>query len=175
MISSYGLEGGAIYAMSKAIRAEIDQKGETLISIDLKPKHTISKIEKILGDKKSGLNISRILKQDLKIPPAALELIKAYSDKEEFNSPSLLARKIKELKIPLTKPRPIDRAISTAGGIKFSSCDDKLMLNELPGIFVAGEMLDWEAPTGGYLLQGCFSMAVHVAKGIDGYLTSLNR
>ncbi|MEH6632202.1 MAG: TIGR03862 family flavoprotein [Halopseudomonas aestusnigri] len=171
MLSNYGLEGGAIYALSKMIREKIEKTGEAQILIDLKPIHPIEKIEGLLAQRKTGSNLSRFLKQELHLSIPALELLKAYSSKEEFNSPFALARLLKSLPITLTKPRPLERAISTAGGIKFSSCNSSLMLKELPNVFVTGEMLDWEAPTGGYLLQGCFSMAVHVAKAIDEYLT----
>ncbi len=170
MLSEYGLEGGAIYALSKKIREKIENTGEAQILIDLKPNHPVEKIERLLTQRNEGQSLSRFLKQELHLASPALELLKAYSSKEEFNSPGTVSRLLKSLPITLTKTRPLERAISTAGGIKFSSCNSDLMLNELPGVFVTGEMLDWEAPTGGYLLQGCFSMAVHVAKAADEYL-----
>ncbi len=172
MLSSYGLEGGAIYALSKMIREEIEATNNAKIHIDLKPSHSLGKIEQLITSRKPGTSLSRFLKHNVHISSPALELLKAYSSKEQFNSPTPLAKLIKGLEISLVKPRPIERAISTAGGIKFSSCDESLMLKARPGLFVAGEMLDWEAPTGGYLLQGCFSMAVHVASGVEQYLTS---
>ncbi|KLN61117.1 hypothetical protein WH96_08075 [Kiloniella spongiae] len=171
MLSSYGLEGGAIYALSKSIREAINSNQSTAIFIDLKPKHSEEKLAKTLEERKNRLPLGKFLKQELRLSSVSLNLLKTLTSKEEFNCPQTLAKKIKNLPVTLHKARPIDRAISTAGGIKFDACTDDLMLQNLPGIFVAGEMLDWEAPTGGYLLQGCFSMAVHVAQGIDQYLS----
>ncbi|MFD2207173.1 NAD(P)/FAD-dependent oxidoreductase [Kiloniella antarctica] len=170
MLSNYGLEGGAIYALSKTIREKIDKNGQAQILIDIKPSHSPEKIEHLLSHRNKNNSLSHFLKQELHLSIPVLELLKSYSTRDEFNSPAALAGLLKKLPITLTKPRPLERAISTAGGIKFSSCDNNLMLKQLPGIFVTGEMLDWEAPTGGYLLQGCFSMAVHVAKAVNKYL-----
>jgi predicted flavoprotein YhiN len=88
-----------------------------------------------------------------------------------LHSPLLLSKEAKALRIPLTGPRPIAEAISSAGGVSFAELDDELMLQRLPGLFMAGEMLDWEAPTGGYLLQGCFATGTRAAKGVIGYLS----
>ncbi len=171
MLSSYGLEGGAIYALSKSIREAINSDQSTTVFIDLKPKHSEEKLAKTFEEREKRLPLGKFLKQELRLSSVGLNLLKALTSKEEFSCPQTLAKKIKKLPVTLHKARPIDRAISTAGGIKFDACTDDLMLKNLPGIFVAGEMLDWEAPTGGYLLQGCFSMAVHVAQGIDQYLS----
>ncbi|WP_216825381.1 TIGR03862 family flavoprotein [Kiloniella sp. EL199] len=170
MLSSYGLEGGAVYALSKSIREAINKDLSTTVLIDLKPKHSKERLTKILEEREKHLPLGKFLKQELRLSSFSLSLLKALTSKEEFNCPKALSEKIKSLPVNLYKARPIDRAISTAGGIKFDACTDDLMLKRLPGIFVAGEMLDWEAPTGGYLLQGCFSMAVHVAQGVDHYL-----
>ncbi|WP_218044183.1 TIGR03862 family flavoprotein [Kiloniella majae] len=170
MLSSYGLEGGAVYALSKSIREAINKDHSTTVLIDLKSKHSKEKLAKILEERGTHLPLGKFLKQQLRLSSVSLSLLKALTSKEEFNCPQTLSQKIKSLPVTLHKARPIDRAISTAGGIKFDACTDDLMLKRLPGIFVAGEMLDWEAPTGGYLLQGCFSMAVHVAQGVDHYL-----
>ncbi|MCZ4281932.1 TIGR03862 family flavoprotein [Kiloniella laminariae] len=172
MIASYGLEGGAIYALSKEIRTRIEEEKVAQITIDLKPLLSLEGITQKLLERNISSSVAAALKQSLKIPPPALALLKAFTTKEEFNSPALLAQKIKRLPIKLARPRPLDRAISTAGGVPFTECDEQLMLKALPGVFLAGEMLDWEAPTGGYLLQGCFSMGVHVAAGIDTYLAT---
>ncbi|WP_417453460.1 TIGR03862 family flavoprotein [Kiloniella sp.] len=170
MLSSYGLEGGAVYALSKSIREAINSHQSTTAFIDLKPKHSKERLAKALSERAKHLSLGKFLRQEIRLSPVSLNLLKALTSKEEFNSPQILAEKIKALPVTLNKARPIDRAISTAGGITFDSCTDNLMLKHLTGVFVAGEMLDWEAPTGGYLLQGCFSMAVHVAKGVDHYL-----
>ena len=170
MLSSYGLEGGAIYALSKSIREAINRDQSTTVFIDLKPNHSQEKLAKALKKRAKNLALGKFLKQELRVSSTSLNLLKALTNKEEFSCPDTLVKKIKALPVTLHKARPIDRAISTAGGIKFNACTNDLMLKRLPGIFVAGEMLDWEAPTGGYLLQGCFSMAIHVAQGIDQYL-----
>ena len=101
-----------------------------------------------------------------------VSLLKDVSPKDVFKDNKLLANNLKKLPIQLFKIRPLEESISTSGGLTFNNLDDSLMISSLPGFFAAGEMLDWEAPTGGYLLQGCFSTAYHVSESIFSYFTS---
>ncbi|MBI9071845.1 MAG: TIGR03862 family flavoprotein [Melioribacteraceae bacterium] len=170
MITSYGIEGGVIYHLSRYIRNKIEHEGFCTVYIDLKPDLSEAEILKRLSANRGKQSYTNFLRKKIKLSGAGFGLLKEATSKENMNEPKKLAAIIKKLPIVLTKPRPIEEAISTAGGIDFSEIDDKMMLKNLPGVFVCGEMLDWEAPTGGYLLQGCFSTGVFAADGIARYL-----
>ena len=166
MITPYGVEGGLIYSLSSLIQKQIKEKKTASLSIDLLPDHYLTQVEKELLSSRGKNSISNFLRKKLNISGAKFLLLKECTTKEEFNSPLLLAKKIKELTITLNNSRPIDEAISTAGGINFSELDDSLMIKSLPDFYVIGEMVNWEAPTGGYLLQGCFSTAFWAVSSI---------
>lgn len=148
LITRQGLEGGAIYRLGPALRA----MKEPAISIDFKPTFTtaqlVAKMESVRGD---FLAEGR---RRWRLGEAATAILETRG---EFKSAEDLASEVKHCILPLTGPRPLAEAISSAGGVKWSELDDGLMLRKLPGVFVAGEMIDWEAPTGGYLIQGCFA------------------
>ncbi|MDB4400304.1 TIGR03862 family flavoprotein, partial [Akkermansiaceae bacterium] len=149
MLTRYGMEGGPIYKLGPALR----EMGSPLIKIDLKPTFTAEKLAaKMESVKRNFLAESA---QRWKLSEVARLLLEYFHG--PFESSRQLAVAAKALTIPLTKARPIAEAISSAGGVTWSVLDSELMLRELPGVFVAGEMIDWEAPTGGYLLQGCFA------------------
>lgn len=146
LITRYGLEGGAIYRLARILRAMQSPQ----IQIDLKPQLSADALRKRLTN--SGVSWS----QALKMSPAATALLETFFP-EDVNDPGLLVTRVKHFPLPLRAPRPIPEAISSAGGVPWEELDATLTLRKLPGVFLAGEMIDWEAPTGGYLLQGCFA------------------
>lgn len=169
VITSTGLEGGPIYALSPALRAALTA-GPCHIQIDLRPDLETEALAQRLVKAKAGQSISTALKSHLKLAPPAIALMREATGNKLPTTAMGLARLIKATPIELNGLASLDRAISTAGGIHPDSVDGHLMLKAKPGIFVAGEMLDWDAPTGGYLLQACFSSAQHAAKGIAAWV-----
>jgi len=163
MLTATGIEGGAVYAMSALLRDAISATGSAMLQVDLRPAMPAQRLEARLAAAGPGQTVTNVLRK-AGLNPAEIGLLReaGHVPKE----PASLARRIKSVPIRLTGPQPIARAISTAGGVAFASLDENLMLCERPGVFVAGEMLDWEAPTGGYLLQACFSTGVAAARGV---------
>ena len=160
LVTRYGLEGGAIYQLGTALRA----MPEPAICIDFKPTFTHARlVGKMESVRRDFLNEART-RWKLSEPAHAILSRKVWTDADA------LAREVKHCVIPLTAPRPLDEAISSAGGICWSELDSTLMLKKLPGIFLAGEMIDWEAPTGGYLMQGCFATATRAAQSATCWL-----
>ena len=158
VITKYGLEGGPIYKLGPAIRSLPTPE----IIIDFKPTHTIDQlITKMESSKKDFINEAKIR---WKLNPGCYALLANRHIHSKEICIKDLAETIKNFHIPLTRPRPIDEAISSAGGVQWSELDENLMLKKLPGVYCAGEMLDWEAPTGGYLLQACFATGDWVGK-----------
>lgn len=169
VITDTGLEGGPIYALSPALREGL-KHGPCQIQIDLRPDVEIEALAKRLVKAKAGQSISTALKSHLKLAPPAIALMREATGNKLPVTAMGLARLIKALPIDVTGLGGLERAISTAGGINHDSVDAGLMLKARPGVFVAGEMLNWDGPTGGYLLQACFSSAMHAAKGIDRWI-----
>ena len=156
LITRYGLEGGAIYQLGAALRA----MSEPAIAIDFKPTFSVEQlVAKMESVRRNFLNEALVR---WRIGDAAHALL---SDRPWIDAVSL-ARAAKQCVIPLKGPRPLAEAISSAGGVVWSEIDSRLMVRRFPGLFVAGEMVDWEAPTGGYLMQGCFAMGTHAARGV---------
>lgn len=170
LIDSDGIEGQAIYQFSKSLREEIDQYGKAIIELDLKPDQSYDNLVKKLSAPRGKMSYSNFLRKKLNLKGFRFKLLKSLTLQEIFEDKYKLAETIKSLEIELYGYKPIDEAISSAGGIKFSSLNDNLMLKKLDGVFAAGEMLDWESPTGGLLLQGCFSTGFTAAKGIEKYI-----
>ncbi|MGJ8656858.1 MAG: NAD(P)/FAD-dependent oxidoreductase [Akkermansiaceae bacterium] len=160
VITKYGLEGGPIYKLGAAIKSLPSPQ----ITIDFKPSHTEEQLTAKMESAKR--NLIHEAKLRWKLNAATHSLLKHHFPTEESLTVEKLAHTIKKFPIPLTQPRPIDEVISSAGGVKWSELDQNLMLKKLPGIYCAGEMIDWEAPTGGYLLQACFATGTWVAKAI---------
>ncbi len=160
IISAKGLEGGGIYALSRDLRSG------TALHLDLTPDVSLAEVTTRLARPQGKATLSTHLRKTLRLEGARLALL------QEFGRPlsAHLASKIKYLPIVLQGPHPIDEAISTAGGIRFDALDDQLMLQSHPGTFAAGEMLDWEAPTGGYLITGCLATGRKAALGALNYL-----
>ncbi|MDQ0391229.1 NAD(P)/FAD-dependent oxidoreductase [Labrys monachus] len=172
MITAQGLEGGAVYALSRPIRDFIALQGQAKLRIDLKPDLTQGAVAAALRAPRGSHSLANHLRKTLKLPPAAISLLREASGAHGPSEPEALARLIKQVPLIATGQSGLERAISTAGGIALSALDEGYMLRDHPGLFAAGEMLDWEAPTGGYLLQACFATGVAAAKGIDAWLAS---
>jgi len=158
MITRYGLEGGAIYQLGTALRALPAPE----LFIDFKPSLSIEQLAEKLAPAQRVTLLEAARRWNL--TPAALAILQHQPGQLLFAPPAELAHALKNCRIALTQPRPIAEAISTAGGIAWSELDENLMLRALPGIFAAGEMIDWEAPTGGYLIQGCFASGTWAAQ-----------
>lgn len=170
VITHYGVEGSLIYAFSAAIRDEILDHGQAIINLDLSPNWSLEQLETRLSRPRGSRSISSHIEKSVGIHGVKAGLLWEFLPRSVFNDPKQLAIAIKSLAVPLIAPRPIEEAISTAGGVRFEDLDDHLMLKKLPGVFCAGEMLDWEAPTGGYLLTACFSTGQAAARGVVHWL-----
>ncbi|MFD1623925.1 NAD(P)/FAD-dependent oxidoreductase [Azospirillum griseum] len=165
IVTDSGIEGGAVYALSAPLRDAIAADGHTLLTLDLLPDRTEAEVAQRLRQR-GAESLATFLKKSLGISGVRAALLREFTPVADLSDPAALARSLKALPMPLTGVRPIDRAISSAGGVALDELDERFMLKRHPGLFLAGEMLDWEAPTGGYLLQGCFAMGVAVGRGI---------
>jgi uncharacterized flavoprotein (TIGR03862 family) len=172
VITATGIEGSLIYALSAPIREAINQHGAAVIHIDLLPGRPVDKLQTALSKPRGSRSMAKHLHSQVGIDGVKAALLRELTDAATFADPALLARAIKALPLTLLKTRPLDEAISSAGGVTFEAMDERLMLKALPGVFCAGEMLDWEAPTGGYLLTGCFASGRAAGLGIVQWLKS---
>ncbi len=166
VVSRYGLEGGAVYAISAALRAAVAAGGSTVLEVDLRPDMSVGALTARLAKARGGQSLSNHLRKALKLSPVETNLLREAHGKDLPSEPGALARAIKTAPLTLTGVQGLDRAISSAGGVRLDAVDEHLMLKERPGVFVAGEMLDWEAPTGGYLLQASFATGLAAAEGV---------
>jgi len=157
VITDTGIEGSLVYAFSAALRDAIEADGSATLRLDLAPARSQQRLAAELARPRGGRSMTNHLRVRAGIEGVKAGLLREWLAADEFADPVRLAAAIKSLPIRLVAPRPIDEAISTAGGVAFESLDGQLMLHALPGVFCAGEMLDWEAPTGGYLLTACFA------------------
>ena len=157
VVTKTGVEGSLIYAASAQLRDEIASRGMAIITLDLAPDSPREKLIASLTRPRGSRSLARHLEKTIGFRGVKIGLLHEFLSKEDFVDVEKLAGAIKELRVPLSATRPIDEAISTAGGVSFEELDAHLMLRKLPGVFCAGEMLDWEAPTGGYLLTACFA------------------
>ncbi len=165
MITKDGLEGGAVYALSAPLRDAILGEGHAELLLDLRPDLTVEALAAKLSSRAAGQSLTSHLRKAAGLAPAGMAILRESVGNALPSEPLALAKHIKAAPLRLTGLRPIEGAISTAGGVAFKALDKRLMLTSHPGIFVAGEMLDWEAPTGGYLLQACFATGAAAAKG----------
>jgi uncharacterized flavoprotein (TIGR03862 family) len=166
IITQFGLEGNAIYALSPEIRSKLKKQQKAIIFIDLKP--TLSYADIVIKLKKSkSKRITEILKSELKLSPVQIGLLKTCISKEVFLNIDTLALKIKSLPFNIVNSAELDESISTVGGVCLSEIDSNFQLNTIENNYCIGEMLDWDAPTGGYLLQACFSMGNFLAGHIN--------
>ena len=165
VVSTYGIEGSLVYAASAYIRDAIEHASGCEVQgcevyWDLLPDKTQAQVQNALSQRRKGESVSNLLRKQLKLSPVKMALLKILTDKDQMHDLTQLPALLKKLPQPLTSVRPIDEAISTDGGVAFAELTENLMLHKQPGTFCAGEMLDWEAPTGGYLLTACFASGV---------------
>ena len=165
LVTKYGLEGGAIYALGPALRA----MDAPVIEIDFKPTLTVEQLVAKMGPIRR--NFPAEARQRWKLGDVALAIVREISGSREWESAEALAKFVKHCPLRLAGTRPIAEAISSAGGVRWSELDEALMLRKLPGIFLAGEMIDWDAPTGGYLMQGCFATGTRAGRGAVAHVT----
>jgi len=168
MITRYGLEGGAVYALSGPIREVLAAGRDVTLHLDLKPHRDLGDLAAWFGKVRRGQSLTNTLRK-VGLTPQAISVLRDAAPAMP-RDPAELAALIKAVPLRLSSQRGLDRAISSAGGIARSAVDDRFMLCAMPGVFVAGEMLDWDAPTGGYLLQACFATGMAAAHGIEAYL-----
>ncbi len=167
MLTQAGIEGGAIYALSAPIRDAIAARGPVSLHIDLRPDLAHANLAARLRADRGSQSLSNFLRSKAGLSPVAIGLVQ---EALHAGASASLSDLIKALPLRLEAPAPIARAISSAGGLEWSALDDRFMIRSHPGVFAAGEMLDWEAPTGGYLLQACFSTGVAAARGAIAWL-----
>jgi len=174
MITARGLEGGAIYALSTPLREAIALRGEAVVSIDLRPDVAAADLVAHIARGRKKESLSTSLRKTAKLSAAAIDLMREAAVRAGIRRgdlpPPEIAALIKAVPVHLNGIAGISRAISTAGGVSFSEINEKFMLGRLPGVFAAGEMLDWEAPTGGYLLQASFATGIAAAEGAIAWM-----
>ena len=171
LMTEHGLEGGAIYTLSAALRDEILRHGSVTLYVDLLPDHTAEKVLIEVSHPRGTRSLSSHLRSRVGVHGVKAALLRECLSAETFKDPVKLAEGLKALPIVLTACRPIDEAISTAGGVQFEGLTKQLMIKTLPGVFCAGEMLDWEAPTGGYLINGAMASGKAAAVGVNEWLS----
>ena len=165
VVTERGVEGGLVYAVSGPARDTIDASGRALLRIDLLPGRSTDFVRDEVARPRGSRSLATHLKSRLGLDGVKTALLHELLPREAIADPLQLAAAIKALPLTLVATRPLDEAISSAGGVRFEALDDALMLRALPGVFCAGEMLDWEAPTGGYLLTACFASGAAAARG----------
>ncbi len=170
IITETGVEGSLIYAASAKLRDEIAAIGNAIIHLDLTPNKSLSSLINKLSRPRGSKSISSHMKSRIGIAGVKAGLLHEFIPSTDFQHPAKLAAAIKSLPIPLIAPRPLIEAISSAGGVSFDAVDAQLMIRAIPGLFCAGEMLDWEAPTGGYLLTACFASGRQAGAGVLAWL-----
>lgn len=170
VISARGVEGSLIYAYSQRLREHLNAHGSATFTLDLAPGRDTARVLADVSQARGSRSMSSHLQSRVGLTRVKIALLHEVLSKEQFANPSTLASTIKALPISVHAAFPIAEAISTAGGVSFNSIDQNLMLTALPGVFVAGEMLDWEAPTGGYLLTACFATGLRAGQGALDWL-----
>ena len=172
VITATGIEGSLIYALSADLRDAIARDGEAKLTLDLVPDRALERLERDLGKPRNGRSLSEHLRRQVGISGIKTVLLHEVLDKDQLRDMGRVAATLKRLPLRLTAARPIAEAISSAGGVRLQALNDGLMLREMPGVFCAGEMLDWEAPTGGYLLTACFASGLHAGHAAVHWLES---
>lgn len=166
VITQSGLEGSAIYSVSRAVRLQWAAQGCAEIQLDLAPDRSVEQIAEALRRPRGRKSLSDHIKQTVGLSPLKMALLRQYVDKETYNTPLVLAQAIKHFPLTLSGLAPMTEAISCAGGIDFSMLNEDLSLKARPETFCAGEMLNWDAPTGGYLLTACFALGKAAGQGV---------
>jgi len=172
VVTTTGVEGSLIYAFSAQLRDQIAAAGSAIIHLDLVPNLDLQRLIERVSRPRASRSVSSHLQSQAGIKGVKTGLLREVVSKQDFDDSTRLAAAIKALPLRLTAPRPIDEAISSAGGVTFEALDEHMMIRSLPGVFCAGEMLDWEAPTGGYLLTACFASGVVAGRGALSWLTA---
>lgn len=170
VISADGIEGSLIYALSAELRDAIARNGHATLQLDLAPGRSLERLQQELAKPRGHRSVSEHLRRQAGITGVKAALIYEMLDKSQLDNPALLARTIHRLSLTLKRPRPLAESISSAGGVRLETMNEGLMLKALPGVFCAGEMLDWEAPTGGYLLTACFASGHRAGEGAVAWL-----
>jgi uncharacterized flavoprotein (TIGR03862 family) len=170
MLSPTGVESSLIYALSAPLRDTIAAKGSVTLELDLLPDKPLARVIDEVTHPRGARSLSSHLQSRAGLKGVKTALLHEILSREQLNDPLKLAHAIKSLPLTLVAPRPLDEAISSAGGVRFEALDENLMLRALPGVFCAGEMLDWEAPTGGYLLTACIASGRAAGQGALNYL-----
>lgn len=172
VVTATGVEGNLIYALSARLRDEIEAEGTALLHLDLAPGRDLARLEQELSRGRGSSSMANHLRRRAGVEGVKAGLLRELLPAADFADPLRLAAAIKALPLRLIAPRPLDEAISSAGGVVFEDLDECLMIRALPGVFCAGEMLDWEAPTGGYLLSACFAGGRAAGAGAAAWLKS---
>lgn len=170
MLSHYGIEGGAVYAVSRDIQDELTRAGQVEITLDMTPDVTEDALRGKLARARGTQSLASHLRRTAGLSPAAIALLHEGGHDPRSMDAAQLAAHIKAVRVRVTGDAGLSRAISSRGGVKLDAVTDDLMLKAMPGVFAAGEMLDWDAPTGGYLLQASFASGRHAARGVLKYL-----
>jgi len=170
VVTASGLEGGAVYALSAPVRTALERGEAAMLELDLRPDVDAAELARRLATPRRTQSLASFLRKAAAVPPIALALLHEIHGGRVPEEPARLAAALKALELRVVGVAPIDRAISSAGGLAWSELDENLMLRWLPGVFACGEMIDWEAPTGGYLLQACFATGVRAAVGVRDFL-----
>lgn len=172
MITGSGIEGGLIYALSAPLREEIAKTGSAILHLDLKPDVPLASLIDKFSKPRGKQSLTNHLRKSLGIEGVKAGLLRESLSAENFGNPTVLCSTLKSLPLKLTAARPLAEAISSAGGVHFDAIDENLMIVSLPGVFCAGEMLDWDAPTGGYLLTACLASGRAAGEGVVKWLKS---
>ncbi len=170
VLSDYGIEGSLVYAASASLRDAIERDGQARLTLDLLPAFDAARVRREVAHPRGSRSLASHLKSRLGLAGAKMALLHELLAREALADPARLAAAIKALPLTVTSPRPIDEAISSAGGVRLEALDEQLMLRVMPGVFCAGEMLDWEAPTGGYLLQASMASGRVAGQGALGWI-----
>ena len=175
VVTATGIEGSLIYALSATLRDTIVRDGQACLQLDLAPGRDLARLQQDLAKPRSGRSFSKHLRRQTGITGVKAALLREVLSKQQLDDPNAVAQAIKRLPLTLQRARPIAEAISSAGGVRLEALDDALMLKSMPGVFCAGEMLDWEAPTGGYLLTACFASGLLAGRGAVNWLAARTR
>ena len=170
VLSEYGIEGSLIYAIGAELREQIRERGEALLQLDLVPGYAEAALAVRLAAPRGKHSSGDWLRRRAGLDAAKCALVFELTDKPTLADPPALAARLKALPLRLRAPRPVAEAISTAGGVRLEELDENLMLRARPGVFCAGEMLDWEAPTGGYLLTACFASGLRAGRAAAAFV-----
>lgn len=177
IISHYGIEGSLVYALSAPLRQRLQQApNDAFLIVDWLPHNSVAHIQQKLAQPRKGMSFANVLRKKLNLPAICATLLKECLPELNSNDPAAVAQALKAMPLPrVSATRPMDEAISCAGGVCFTAVNEQLMLTQLPGVFIAGEMLDWEAPTGGYLLTACFATGKQAGQGLRSWLDECHR